>query len=274
MNGHELRHALKSGRRVYGTLTVSDAAKWPDMLASLGLDFIFIDCEHIAIDRAALSWMCQTYAARGLAPVVRIPSPDPIAATVALDAGAQGIIAPYVETVEQVQALRGAVKCRPLKGRKLRDLLEGKPVEPRLAEYLANHNRNHVLIINVESVAAMAALDQLVAVPDLDAVLIGPHDLSATMGIAEQYTRPEFDHAVTEILQRTRAAGLGVGIHVTIGDGLNTEDEIRWIKAGANLIVHRADVIAARLKLTEELVQIRQALGDTAPTEGAADLNI
>jgi 4-hydroxy-2-oxoheptanedioate aldolase len=57
MHGHELRQVLKSGRRVYGTVTVSDARRL-DMLASLGLDFIVMDCEHIAIDRAALS--CQS----------------------------------------------------------------------------------------------------------------------------------------------------------------------------------------------------------------------
>ena len=93
MTGSSFRKALKSGQRVYGTLTVSDAARWPDMLASLGLDFIFIDTEHISIDRTALSWMCQVYAAHGMAPIVRIPSPDPYIATVVSDAGAQGIIA-------------------------------------------------------------------------------------------------------------------------------------------------------------------------------------
>jgi 2-keto-3-deoxy-L-rhamnonate aldolase RhmA len=274
MTGSSFRKALKSGQRVYGTMTVSDATRWPDMLASLGLDFIFIDTEHIAIDRTALSWMCQTYAAHGMAPIVRIPSPDPYVATVASDAGAQGIIAPYVETVEQVQALRGAVKYRPLKGERLKRLLEGAPTEPRLAEYLKKHNQDHTLIINVESVAAWENLDNLLAVPDLDAILIGPHDLSTTMGIPEDYANPDFDRAVIDILSRARKAGVGAGIHVTTGDGLNTEDHIRWIEAGANLIVHRADVIAAQHLLSRELKQIRDRFGDTASNEGDVDLNI
>lgn len=274
MQGNELRQSLKSGKRVYGTMTVSDAARWPDMLASLGLDFIFIDTEHIAIDRAALSWMCQTYAALGLAPVVRIPAPDPYAATVALDAGAHGIIAPYVESVEQVQAMRGATKYRPLKGERLKTLLDGAPTEPRLAGYLEQHNRDHTLIINVESMAALENLDALLAVPDLDAILIGPHDLSTSMGLPEDYAHPEFDRVVTEILTRARQAGVGAGIHVTTGDGLNTEDHIRWIKAGANLIVHRVDIIAAKLLLSRELTEIRDAVGDAETGDSAVDLNI
>jgi len=274
MTGSSFRKALKSGQRVYGTLTVSDAARWPDMLASLGLDFIFIDTEHISIDRTALSWMCQVYAAHGMAPIVRIPSPDPYIATVVSDAGAQGIIAPYIETVEEIQALRGALKYRPLKGQRQKQLLEGAPTEPRLAEYLEEHNADNTLIINIESVTAWENLDDLLAVPDLDAILIGPHDLSTTMGIPEDYANPDFDRAVIDILTRARKAGVGAGIHVTTGDGLNTEDHIRWIQAGANLIVHRADVIAAQHLLSQEFKQIREAVGDRETGDSDVDLNI
>ena len=114
MTSKRLRAALHSGARIYGTLIVADSPRWPAQVARIGLDFVFIDTEHIALDRGRLSWMCQTYAALGLVPIVRIPSPDPYAATMALDAGAAGIVAPYVETVAQVKALHGAVKLRPI----------------------------------------------------------------------------------------------------------------------------------------------------------------
>src|SRR5262245_53625133 len=129
MNGLELCRAIKEERTVFGTLTVSDSPRWPQVVAQSGLDFVFIDTEHIAMDRRQLSWMCQTYAALNLAPIVRISAPDPYLATMALDGGAAGVIAPYVESVEQVQAMRGAVKYRPLKGEKLRRLLAGEAGE-------------------------------------------------------------------------------------------------------------------------------------------------
>src|SRR5258707_5272328 len=118
MTPTQLRAALRAGRPVYGTLIVSDSPRWPASVAQIGLDFVFIDTEHIAIDRHPLSWMCHTYAALGLPPIVRIPSPDPYEATKILDGGAVGIVAPYVEAADQVRALRGAVKLRPLKGAK------------------------------------------------------------------------------------------------------------------------------------------------------------
>ncbi|MBO0799089.1 MAG: aldolase, partial [Blastocatellia bacterium] len=93
MNGRELIKALHDGRRVYGTMIVSTSPHWPAAVKSAGADFVFIDTEHIAIDRTTLAWMCQTYRAIGLAPIVRIPAPDPFQATVALDNGANGVLA-------------------------------------------------------------------------------------------------------------------------------------------------------------------------------------
>lgn len=65
--------------------------------------------------------MCNAYRALGIAPIVRIPSPDPYYASMVMDGGANDIIAPYVETVEQVKALSGAVKLRPIKGMRLQN---------------------------------------------------------------------------------------------------------------------------------------------------------
>ena len=84
MTTAEFTQKLRAGQLVCGTLIVSPSPMWPVALEASGLDFVFIDTEHIALDRAQLSWMCQTYARMGLPPLVRIPSPDPFAATMAL----------------------------------------------------------------------------------------------------------------------------------------------------------------------------------------------
>ncbi len=104
MNGLELSNALKAGRRAYGTLITSASPHLPPRLRDVGLDFVFIDTEHIPIDDHDLSWMCQVYRGMNLAPLVRIPKPDPYRACKVLDGGASGIVAPYIESVEQVQA--------------------------------------------------------------------------------------------------------------------------------------------------------------------------
>src|SRR5439155_9637741 len=89
---------------------------WPALAKQTGIDFVFVDTEHVPLDRQTLSYLCQTYQALGLPPVVRIPCNDPFEACKALDASAGGIIGPYLETADQVRDLVGAVKGRPLEG--------------------------------------------------------------------------------------------------------------------------------------------------------------
>lgn len=260
MNGKELAESLRNGTRVYGTCMISTSPQAVGVPAGLKHDFVFIDTEHTPIDRIMLSWLCQVYRAHNVAPIVRIPSPDPYQACMVLDGGANGIIAPYVETVEQVQQLRGATKLRPLKGQRLSNFLRGtEQLEPELAAYLAERNAHNVLIINVESKPALDALDALLAVPGLDAILIGPHDLSCSLGVPEQYNHPRFNEAVSTIIRKARAANVGVGLHYSEG----VDREIGWAKEGANFIVHSSDNSALKGALSAEFQALRDALGES-----------
>ena len=270
MNGKELVKALHDGTRVYGTCVVSPSPMWPPMIAGLGMDFVFIDTEHVAIGRETLSWMCRAYTALGLAPVVRIPKPDPFLACMALDGGAVGVIAPYLESVDQVRELRGAVKLRPLKGQRLQNYLAGtETLEPEVQQYLDTRNADRVMVVNVESVPALKALDDILAVPGIDALLVGPHDLSINLGIPEQYTHPRFLEAIGTIIAKARKAGVGVGIHYSGGIDL----EIAWAREGANFIIHSSDVSLVNDALKRDLAEFKRQLGDVAPQEvsGATD---
>src|SRR3954469_14354740 len=153
MNGREIIQALHEGRHVFSSAVVAMSPLWPNLAKQSGIDFVFVDTEHIPLDRQTLSYLCQTYQALGLPPVVRIPCNDPFEACKALDAGAGGIIGPYVETAEQVRGLVGAVKWRPLKGRRLQEALrDPATLEPGLRDYLEQRNGDRILIANIESV--------------------------------------------------------------------------------------------------------------------------
>lgn len=267
MNVPQLRTALASGGRVYGTLVVSPSPHGPEHLSKCGLDFVFIDTEHIALDRGTVAWMCRAYGAAGLAPIVRIPSPDPFAASGMLDGGAAGILAPYIETAAQVQALRGAVKLAPLKGERLARLLAGQEQpEPRLAAYLAARAKDRLLLVNIESVPAIDNLDAILAVPDLDGIVVGPHDLSCSLGAPEDYTSPAFSKALRTILGKTRQRGLIAGVHfMNCGP---TSLAIDWLQWGCNLLIQHADIAYAARGLAGDLATIRAAFG--ADAAGAA----
>ena len=260
MNSTELLRVMRNGERVYGTLLISTSPRWPAEVGKLGLDFVFLDGEHMPLDRDALSWMCRTYEAMGLATLVRIPSPDPFEASKALDGGASGILAPYIESAEQVQALRAAVKLRPLKGEKAQAIASGsEQPEPELAAYIEDYNRGNMLMVNIESVPALEALDDILSVPQLDAVIIGPHDLSVSLGIPEQYRHPLFEETVATIISKARAAGVAAGIHYFFG----VDQEIAWAKLGMNVLIHASDMTAFSAAMSGELRTIKQALGDS-----------
>lgn len=257
MNGRDIIQALHAGRRVFSSAMVSTSPLWPSLVKQAGIDFVFVDTEHTPIDRQTLSWICQTYQALELPPVVRIPCNDPFEACQALDAGAGGIIGPYLETADQVRGLVGAVKLRPLKGERLRQALRDRhSLEPELRDYLDRRNGDKILIANIESVPAIENLHEICAVPGLDAVLIGPHDLSCSLGLPEQYEHPRFDQAVRQIFQIAREHGVGAGVHFW----LDLQREQEWARAGGNLIMHSSDLATFSRTLKSEIEQLRTML--------------
>ena len=267
MTGQEIIQRMHDGRRVFSLATVNPSPLWPNLVKQIGVDFIFIDTEHTPIDRQTLSWMCQTYSAMGIPPVVRLPSNDPYEACKALDGGAGGVIGPYVETPEQVRGLVGAVKWRPLKGRRLEEALrDPATLEPELRDYLTKRNQDKILIVNIESVPAIANLHAICSVPGLDAVLIGPHDLSCSLGVPEQYSHPKFIEAVGTIFKKARAHNVGAGLHWWRG----VHDELEWARLGANLIMHSTDITLVTQHLTQELQDLRAKLGDSGAAAGDA----
>lgn len=257
MNGREIIQALHSGRRVYSSALIAPSPLWPNIAKQVGLDFVFVDTEHIPLDRESLSWICQTYQALGIPPVVRLPCNDPFEACKVLDAGAGGVIGPYVETADQVRGLVGAVKLRPLKGRRLQEALHNpQTLEPELRDYLEQRNGDKILIVNIESTPAIENLPEICSVAGLDAVLIGPHDLSCSLGVPEQYDHPRFHEAVHTIFRIAREHGVGAGIHFW----MNLDQEVAWSKAGGNLVMHASDIATVTRVLKSEIEFLRKSL--------------
>lgn len=266
-----LAQKIRTGANVYGTCIISTSPVWPESVLGAGLDFVFIDTEHIPVGRAELASLCRRYNALGLPAIVRISSPDPFLACMARDAGAVGVMAPYVEAEKQILDLAGATKLRPLKGEKLRRVLSGEEAPgEELQKYLNNYNQGSLCLINIESLVAVERLDALLSVPGLDAVIIGPHDLSINMGLPEHYDHPEFEAVVRTIIHTARAKGLGAGIHFP-GD---PRRQVRWMKEGVNIVMHGSDMHLFNQKLRDDLALIRNSAGDGSESQGAPGMVI
>lgn len=259
MNSIELKKKFQSGKKVYGTAIVSNSTMWPSVIKNAGLDFVFIDTEHVALGRETVSNMCNIYSAMGFPPIVRIPSPDPYQACTVLDGGASAILAPYVESVDQVKDLVGAVKYRPLKGQKLKHVLnDPNIIDSKLQKYVDDRCKNNLLFINIESMPAVENLSELISIKGIDGVIIGPHDLSCSMGLPEEYSHPDFVKIVEDIIHQCNKRNLGIGIHLSE----EAEQQIKWAEKGVNIILHSSDISLFGKMLKQDLQKIKTALDD------------
>ena len=170
-----------------------------------------------------------------------------------MDAGAQGVLAPYCETVEQVREVVAAAKWRPLKGEAVdRVVGTGEHISDATRAYLEDRNKNSIAIIGIESVAAVDNLEAILEVPGIDGIFVGPNDMSISLGYPDQYDRAEYRDTVKRVIDMSDARGIATLVHHQTPD-LSTY----WIEQGARFVLHGTD----RRALTE-------ACGPTSPSCG------
>jgi 2-keto-3-deoxy-L-rhamnonate aldolase RhmA len=241
MNGAELKAALHGGKTVWGTMLVY--ARIPaaaSVYRQVGLDYAIVDAEHSPNSRSEMADMAKALLDAGVCPVMRVPTTEPHQTIMALDAGFHGVLVPYCETAAEVRAVVNAGKLRPLKG-ELHERARDEGVFPSDATkaYLEKRNANVVMIIGIESVTAVANLDAILDVPGVDAIFIGPNDLSVSLGIPDQFDQPKYVEAVEHVITTSQKRGIAAGPHC-----FNEAALLRWIKTGMRNVLFSADVRA------------------------------
>ncbi|HYP85720.1 HpcH/HpaI aldolase family protein [Variovorax sp.] len=212
MRANRLREMWKADQAaVNGWLAIPNSFS-AETMAHQGWDTLTIDMQHGVIDYPAMVTMLQAISTTPTVPIVRVPWLEPGVLMKTLDAGAYGVICPMVNTREDAQKLVAWTHYAPRGTRSfgpIRALLYGG------ADYPAHANDTIVTFAMIETAQALDNLDDILSVEGLDAVYIGPSDLSLALGC-----RPVFDdcdppvqQAIDHILERARAHGLVAGIH-------------------------------------------------------------
>lgn len=258
---------IHAGETVFGTCITSSNPLWPAVVEGIGLDFVFIDTEHIALTRETVANLCQLYAGRGICPIVRVGKSDSHLIGQALDAGANGVVIPYVESVNEVKMLVAATKLRPLKGDVLSEVMaDDQSLPSGLADYFRTYNRDNFCIANIESVPALERLEEILSVPGLDGVFIGPHDLSVSLGFPEQYDHIEFLSAVRKIIATCKQYGLAVGIHFSS----TAQRQQFWMKEGVDMVIHSSDYALFKQRMEADFAILKGESG-SAENKGPED---
>ena len=238
MNGAELKEKLKAGGRVYGSMiSIGRNPHWVPALSGAGLDYVVVDTEHGAWSRGEVGDYLSMFNDSSPVPIVRVPIPDSHYVTMAMDAGAHGVLAPYCETAAEAREVVAAAKWRPLKGEAVRALTEtGQHISDATKAYLENRNRNSIAIIGIESVAAVENLEAILEVPGIDGIFVGPNDMSISLGFPDQYDRPEYKETVKRVIDTSEARGVPVLVHHQ-----TVELSQYWISQGARFVLHCTD---------------------------------
>ncbi len=212
MRDNRLRSLWRDDRAaINGWLTIPDSFS-AEVMANQGWDTLTVDMQHGLIDQAAMLGMLQAISTTPTVPVVRVPWLEPGIIMKALDAGAYGVICPMINTREDAEKLVAYSHYAPQGTRSfgpIRASIYGGP------DYAENANATIVTFAMIETAQALDNLDEILSVPGLDAIYIGPSDLSLSLGC-----RPVFDdvddkaaQAIDHIVERARAHGVVAGIH-------------------------------------------------------------
>ncbi|OIJ35599.1 2-dehydro-3-deoxyglucarate aldolase [Rothia kristinae] len=224
-------------RPLAGMWVCSGSPAAAEIAGAAGMDWVLIDGEHSPIGLETITGLLRALAAYPATPVVRVPALDAVVIKQVLDAGAQNLLVPMVDTAEQAADAVRAVRYPPAGVRGVGSALARASRWNAVPEYLARAEGSVSLTVQIESTAAVGQAARIAAVDGVDALFVGPADLAASMGLLGQQGHPEVVAAVHRVFDAAHAAGKPVGVNC-----FDPERAREYARAGADFLSVTADV--------------------------------
>jgi len=230
------RDRLRGGETLHGTMISIPSAAIAEVLAEVGFDWLFIDGEHGPIDSAELISILQAVE-RDVPCIYRVPQLGAGAIKRALDMGAAGIIVPQIETEADARDAVRLSRYAP-EGERGVGLARAHRYGFAFREYVERANDDIAVIVQAEHVRAVENIDRIAAVPGLDAVFLGPYDLSASLGHPGDLHHPAVTEAIEHITTTCQAQGMPLGYF-----GLDANAVAPFVARGYTLICTSVDCV-------------------------------
>ena len=234
----EIREKLKNGKVSIGSWMQIPHGSIAEILGHAGYDWVVVDLEHGSISTHQLPDLFRAIESSGTLPLVRLSQAHPNDCKRSLEAGAGGIIVPMLGNAEQLKAIIEQCAWPPTGQRGVgfsRANLFGK-----YFEHYKKEAQSPVIVAQIENIRAVDELEKILTVPGLDAILIGPYDLSASMGLTGQFEVPEYINVLTKINKLSQKFNIPLGIHVVQPD--SSELKAR-ISEGYQFIAYSIDSV-------------------------------
>jgi 4-hydroxy-2-oxoheptanedioate aldolase len=238
MQARELKQRLRAGETVAGYMCLIPSAVSVQAIAAAGASWVIIDLEHGPIGPESLHAMIAATAGTACAPLVRVPKGDEVWVKRALDAGADGICFPLVNTAEDAANCVALTRYPPGGKRGWGPFVGHARWGTSLFGYLAERGESTVVMITIETAEAVRNIDAICAVEGIDCMVVGSFDLTTDLGVSGQFDAPAFKEAMARIERAVFAAGLPLG-----GAALNAEQTRALMARGYRLLLHGFDVL-------------------------------
>ncbi len=249
---NEFRQRLQQGEVLLGTGVALTDAQATEVLAP-SLDFLWIDLEHAAMSIEAMRGHLLAARHRKTPVVVRVPQGTTPFVKPVLDSGAPGVIAPQVQSAAEVRAFVADCRYPPSGQRGFGPHVPSDYGRHAQADYLAAANKGVFAAVMIETTAAVEAIDEIVAVPGLDSIVLGPQDLSGSLGRLGDVEHPEVVAAIEKVIASARKAGVfvgsGMGIDASYAKTL-VQRGVQWLQMGGDcgLLIWAAERLGSEVR--------------------------
>jgi 4-hydroxy-2-oxoheptanedioate aldolase len=229
---HQLRGRLQAGEVVFGIWTRNTSPTTAEILGWAGWDFIVLDAEHGSVEPTNGEDTIRATDLTGTDVVVRVPDGSPQTIARYLDAGAAGVQVPMIETRRATEAVVAATRFPPTGVRGLGTTRSTRyGLDKPLKAVLDSLNETTLAAVQIETVAGLDRLQEIVTTPGLDLVFVGPSDLAAALGVPGQPWESRMQSAYEEVRDAAERAGVALGTLVPDVDSAR-----RWLDLGARYI--------------------------------------
>jgi 2-keto-3-deoxy-L-rhamnonate aldolase RhmA len=234
-----LRKRVLAGECVYGTMIrqARDPGA-PSIFAAAGYDFVFIDMEHGNYNMETAADLIRGAKSAGIATIVRVPRLETFFISRILDAGSEGIMIPMVSNREQAEEIVRYSKYTPLGHRGFGNQTGQTDYKPlKTTDFLKEANEHTLIVAQIETQEAVENVDSILGVDGIDVGLIGPNDLSISMGIPDQMGSEMIAKAIGNVVEAAKKKGKASGIHIG-----NIEILKKWREKGMTVLAYSTDI--------------------------------
>ncbi|MFQ6040377.1 MAG: HpcH/HpaI aldolase/citrate lyase family protein [Candidatus Poribacteria bacterium] len=253
----EIKKTLQSGKLLLGTFIMDfGVPSIATVMASAGADFVIVDMEHSTFTMETVGRIVRAARGSDLPSIVRVPAIERHFISRALDAGATGVMIPRIESRKNVGDVVEWAKYAPAGDRGVAfgightDYGDFRKLDG--VEYTKQANEELLIVGQIETAKSIENLDEIFSAGGLDAILVGPYDLSTSMGISGQLEHPRMIAAIEEIIDKAKKYEIILGCYVN-----DFESGKRWVDAGMKLIACGNEAFYLTLKFAEEAEKFR-----------------